>query len=223
MCPIRRDIAARRNLHLKILPALSPPPPPPPQPPNVTIALANDTGLPTEGGPAFSTSDATLTGTASPGGTVTLTDGSTALGSAVADAAGNWSFSPGSGFAQGGHYITASETNASGRTGTGYLSFDYDTIAPPAPSAPQLALGGNVADTANPTFSGTAEANDEVLLSKGTRSSGPARPLPTAPGISRPGNSDSDMIASPRIDRHRRQYQSVVRNRRDRGGAPTTG
>ncbi len=151
----------------KILPALSPPPPPPPQPPNVTIALANDTGLPTEGGPAFSTSDATLTGTASPGGTVTLTDGSTALGSAVADAAGNWSFSPGSGFAQGGHYITASETNASGQTGTGYLSFDYDTIAPPAPSAPQLALGGNVADTANPTFSGTAEANDEVLLLEG--------------------------------------------------------
>ena len=71
-----------------------------------------------------------------------------------------------SGFAQGGHYITASVT-LSGQTATNYLSFAYDTVAPPAPSTPQLALGGNVAYTATPTFTGTAEANDEVLLLEG--------------------------------------------------------
>ena len=148
-----------------ILPSLSPPPAP--APPYVTVELANDTGLPPEGGgPAFSSSDAALSGTANPGETVELTDGSSALGSAIADSAGNWTFSPSNGFVQGGHYITASVT-ISGQTANNYLSFDYDTIAPSAPSVPQLALGGNVADTATPSLSGTAEANDEVLLLEG--------------------------------------------------------
>jgi hypothetical protein len=63
--------------------------------------------------------------------------------------------------------VTASETNAAGLTGTAYLSFTYDTVAPQAPSAPQLALGSDVADTSTPVFSGTAEANDEVVLLEG--------------------------------------------------------
>jgi Tryptophan-rich Synechocystis species C-terminal domain/Cadherin-like/Bacterial Ig-like domain len=148
-----------------ILPALSPPPPPP-QTPNVTVSLADDTGLPENGAPAFYTSNATLAGTANPGATVQLMDGSTALGSAVADSSGNWLFSQPASFAQGGHNISASVT-ISGQTATNFLSFDYDTVAPPTPSTPQLALGGNVADTATPTFIGTAEANDEVLLLEG--------------------------------------------------------
>ena len=148
-----------------ILPALSSPPPPPAAP-NVTVELANDTGLPTAGGPASSTSIATLAGTANPGATVELADGSTALGSALADASGNWSFSPSNGFAQGGHYISADVT-ISGQTAANYLSFNYDTIAPSAPSTPQLALGGNVANTSTPDFVGTAEDNNEVLLLEG--------------------------------------------------------
>jgi hypothetical protein len=158
--------SAVQTFTFNILPALTPPPPPAVTP-QVTVELANDTGLPPEGGgAAFNTSDDTLTGTANPGATVELTDGSTGLGSAVADSTGIWSFSPPSGFAQGSHYITASVT-ISGQTASNYLSFDYDTIAPPAPSTPQLALGGNVADTSTPTFTGTAEANDEVLLLEG--------------------------------------------------------
>jgi hypothetical protein len=122
-----------------ILPSLSPPPLP--APPYVTVELANDTGLPPQGGgPAFSSSDATLSGTANPGEAVELIDGSSALGAAIADSNGNWTFSPSSGFAQGGHYITASVT-ISGQTASNYLSFAYDTIAPPAPSAPQLSPG----------------------------------------------------------------------------------
>ena len=157
--------SAVQTFTFNILPALSLPPPSP-APAEVTVALASDTGLPSDGGPAFSTSDPTLTGTANPGATVSLIDGSTALGSVIADSAGNWSFSPPSGFSEGSHSIAASVT-ISGQTATNFLSFAYDTIAPPAPSTPQLSLGGNVADTSTPTFSGTAEANDQVLLLEG--------------------------------------------------------
>jgi len=149
-----------------ILPTLPPPTPPAPSP-IVTVNLANDTGLPVQGGPSIFTSDPTLAGTANPGATVALTDGSSALGSAVADSNGNWSFSPPSGFAQGGHSVSASVT-ISGKTATNFLSVIYDTVAPPAPGAPQLSLGGNVANSATPAFSGTSEANDEVLLLEGS-------------------------------------------------------
>jgi len=148
---------------INILPSITPPPP---VTPNVTLRLANDTGIPLFGSPiAFNTSDATLTGTANAGATVSLLDGSNSLGTAVADANGNWTFSP-SGLSQGGHYITASVT-ISGQTAYNYLSFGYDTVAPPAASTPALALGGSVATSATPTFSGTSEASDEILLLEG--------------------------------------------------------
>jgi cadherin-like protein/Big-like domain-containing protein len=104
------------------------------QTPYVTAELADDTGIPEYAGfPAFSTSDMELIGTANPGATVELTDGSTPLGSAVVDSSGYWSFSPPNNFAQGSHGIAASVT-LSGQTATYYLNFAYDTVAPPAPS-----------------------------------------------------------------------------------------
>ncbi|HEX4052940.1 MAG TPA: Ig-like domain-containing protein, partial [Tepidisphaeraceae bacterium] len=149
-----------------ILPPLNSPPPPPPGPPHVTAELANNTGVATALGPDYSTSDAALTGTADPNATVNIVDGSTPLGSATADSTGVWNFTP-SGLAQGGHYIQATETNSSGQSDTAYLSLIYDTIAPPAPSAPQLVLGGSVTDATDPTVTGTAEAYDQVLLLEG--------------------------------------------------------
>lgn len=105
-----------QTFNITILPSITPPPP---VIPNVTLYLANDTGIPTFGGaPAFYTSDVTLAGSANPGATVVLTDGSTSLGSAIADANGNWTFSPT--LAQGGHNISASVT-ISGQTAANFL------------------------------------------------------------------------------------------------------
>src|SRR5262249_14115076 len=89
---------------------------------------------------------------------------------------GNWTFLP-NGLPQGSHNISASVTIA-GKTATNFLSFSYDTIAPPAPSALILALGGSVANTATPVFAGTSEANDEVLLLDGNSIVGSAIATP---------------------------------------------
>ena len=63
----------------------------------------------------------------------------------------------------------------SGQTATYYLNFAYGTVAPPAPSTPELALGGDIADTSTPTFVGTAEDNIKCCCLKEIRLSAPAR------------------------------------------------
>ena len=93
-------------------------------PPVVTIQLAHDTG-----GTNNVTSNDALTGTADANATVTLTEGSTVLGTTTANASGVWAFTP-TGLAQGAQTMTASETNAAGLTGSSSLTFTYDTVAP---------------------------------------------------------------------------------------------
>ena len=90
--------------------------------PTVTATLAHDTGANNV------TSNDALTGTADANATVTLTEGSTVLGSTTANGSGVWSFTP-TGLAQGAQTITASETNAAGLTGSSSVTFTYDTVA----------------------------------------------------------------------------------------------
>ena len=78
--------------------------------PVVAVQLAHSTGANNV------TSNDALTGTADANATVTLTEGSTVLGSTTANASGIWAFTP-TGLAQGAQTITASETNAAGLTG----------------------------------------------------------------------------------------------------------
>ena len=80
------------------------------------------------------TSNDALTGTADANATVTLSEGSTVLGSTTANGSGVWSFTP-TGLAQGAQTITASETNAAGLTGSSSLTFTYDTTAPTVTAA----------------------------------------------------------------------------------------
>ena len=79
--------------------------------PTVTEALAHSTGANNV------TSNDALTGTADANATVTLSEGSTVLGTTTANATGVWAFTP-TGLAQGAQTITASETNAAGLTGS---------------------------------------------------------------------------------------------------------
>ncbi len=57
-----------------------------------------------------------LTGTAEAGATVKVYDGATLLGSAVATAAGAWSFTTGT-LNDGAHNLTATATDVAGNTG----------------------------------------------------------------------------------------------------------
>jgi hypothetical protein len=131
--------------------------------PVVTIALANDTS----GGKDITAND-TLTGTADPNATVTLTEGSTVLGTTAANASGVWSFTP-TGLAQGLQTVTASETNAAGLTGSSSLTFAYQPGATPTVT---IALADDTSGgkdiTGNDALTGTADANATVKISEGS-------------------------------------------------------
>ena len=130
--------------------------------PVVTIALANDTS----GGKDITAND-TLTGSADPNATVTLTEGSTVLGTTTANVSGVWSFSP-TGLAQGLQTVTASETNAAGLTGSSSLTFTYETTAPTVTIALADDTSGGEDITTNDALSGTADPNATVTLTEGS-------------------------------------------------------
>ena len=126
----------------------------------MTAALVHSTGANNV------TSNDALTGTADANATVTLSEGSTVLGSTTANASGVWAFTP-TGLAQGAQTITASETNAAGLTGSFSLTFTYDTVAPTVTEALAHSTGANNV-TSNDALTGTADANATVTLSEGS-------------------------------------------------------
>jgi Big-like domain-containing protein len=133
--------------------------------PAVTMQLAQDTGA---SATDHITANPGLSGTADANAVVTLTEGSTVLGTTRADSTGAWSFTP-TGLPQGAQIITASETNSAGVSGSTSLSFTLDTTAPTVTM--QLAHDtGTSTDhiTSNPALSGTADANAVVTLTEGT-------------------------------------------------------
>ena len=117
-----------------------------------------------------------LSGTAEPGGVVTIFDGATELGSVAVDADGNWSFTIPT-LAAGDHSLTATVTDAAGNTGdasAAYL-FSVDLTAPAAPadllltndgSNTSIAAGSQTNDT-TPVLSGTAAAGGTVTVLDG--------------------------------------------------------
>jgi len=80
----------------------------------VTEALVSDTGA---SATDRITNNPTVGGTADPNATVVVSDSGTVIGSAAADINGDWSFAP-VGLSEGVHTLVASETNASGYTGS---------------------------------------------------------------------------------------------------------
>ncbi|MCO2615680.1 BapA prefix-like domain-containing protein [Pseudomonas aeruginosa] len=99
----------------------------------------------------------TLSGTAEPGATVTLTDGSgNPIGQVTADGSGNWSFTPTTPLPNG-TVVNATATDASGNTSAG-SSVTVDSVAPATP----------VINPSNgTTLSGTAEPGGTVTLTDG--------------------------------------------------------
>ena len=118
----------------------------------------------------------TLSGTAEPGSTVSIYQSgkSGSIGSVLADANGNWSFTyPGGGLSDAKYTFTAQATDAAGNTGqlSQQFSLTIDTTAPLAPVvtgiSPDTGLVTTDAATNVPrlVFKGTAEAYSVVAVS----------------------------------------------------------
>ncbi|ADU70507.1 Ig-like domain repeat protein [Pantoea sp. At-9b] len=145
------------------------------------IQLSNDeSGTPVPIEPGSSTNDSTpvVSGVAEPGSTVTVSDGSTVLGTATADGDGNWSFTTPT-LTDGSHSLTTTVTDPAGNTGpaSSPIAVTVDTTPPAAAGNVQLsndssgtpvpiANGGATNDT-TPVLSGTAEPGSTVTVSDG--------------------------------------------------------
>jgi hypothetical protein len=124
------------------------------------------------------TGDNQVVGTAEAGSTVTIRTGTTQLGTATADANGNWTYTLTSAnlttLGQGGSKsINAIQTDAAGNQGTtasAAFTFSVDNVAPSAPTI--TSIGGTdstVSSVAGDNLVvGTAEANSTVTVRTGS-------------------------------------------------------
>ena len=134
--------------------------------PAPTLALVSDTGI---SATDKITNNVALKGTAEANSVVTINDGTTTLGTATANAAGAWSFTP-TGLVDGAHSFSVSQTDIAGNTGTAILIVTLDSTAP----VPTIALvtdsGASGTDdiTNSAALKGTAEANSVVTIKDGT-------------------------------------------------------
>jgi hypothetical protein len=114
----------------------------------------------------FSTNDTTPTvaGTAEANSTVKVYDGATLVGTTTANGSGNWTLDT-SALAVGSHTITATATDAGNNVSaaSGSKTIIIDTTAPAAPVVTSPVTPYTTNDT-TPTFSGTAEANNNVYI-----------------------------------------------------------
>ena len=122
----------------------------------------------------------TLQGNARPGDRILIKDGDRKLGEAVADAQGNWSFTPRTPLSEGRHDFTVQAQDDQGNLSdpSDVLSVVVDQTAPRRPSITELyddqgqstgaILQGGLTDDARPLVSGSAEPlSTVVLLDKG--------------------------------------------------------
>ena len=153
-------------------------------PPAVTAALAHDTGASSSD---RITSNAAISGTGDANTAVTLKEGVTLLGTTIADGTGAWSFTPT--LANGVHTVTASETDASGNTGSTPLTFTLDTKPPAVKAILSTDTGSSTSDeiTSVTTIFGAGDPNALVTLAEGATTLGPPPRTPLEAGVSRPG------------------------------------
>ncbi|PTM33952.1 adhesin [Enterobacter cloacae] len=125
-----------------------------------------------------STNDArpTINGTGEVGATVHIIVDGNEVGTAVVNAQGNWTFTPGADLSDGPHAITFNATDTAGNTGSTTAPFNLtvDTVVPSAPVISTAAdnvgsiqtplSSGQSTDDTTPTLNGTATANATVTV-----------------------------------------------------------
>ncbi|NKI70674.1 hypothetical protein GN109_14695 [Collimonas pratensis] len=128
-----------------------------------------------------------ISGTAEANSTITIYDGATVLGTAKADGAGDWTFTPPA-LSETAHALTVTATDAAGNTSThsGAFTFTVDTTPPAAPAIASVfddqgSITGNISGSngvtndTQPLISGKAEANSTVTIYDGATVLGTAK------------------------------------------------
>ncbi|MBJ7353725.1 MAG: hypothetical protein JHC98_02785 [Thermoleophilaceae bacterium] len=107
-------------------------------------------------------------GTAEPNSTITVYDDTTEIGTATADGAGDWAFTPSSDLSESAHPFHVTATDAAGNTGpdSNVRTLTVDLTAPAAPSITTPAQDLTTAVNTQ-TVSGTAEPNSTVTVNDG--------------------------------------------------------
>jgi VCBS repeat-containing protein len=118
----------------------------------------------------------TFNGTGDVGSTVHVIVDGNEIGTAVVNAQGNWTFTPGTDLGEGSHEITFNATDAAGNAGTATAPFNL-TVDTGVPSAPVISTAadnagsvqaplssGQSTDDTTPTLNGTATANATVTI-----------------------------------------------------------
>jgi VCBS repeat-containing protein len=106
-------------------------------------------------------------GTGASGSTITLYEGTTAIGTATVDGSGNWTITPAQPLSEGAHSLTAIASDAAGNASPAAgFTLTVDTTPP---GAPQILLAqGDVAGTpADITNGGSTQSGDPLLSGKG--------------------------------------------------------
>jgi acyl-coenzyme A thioesterase PaaI-like protein len=142
---------------------------PPSAPGTITLSASSDSGVQGDGITDIDTP--TLTGTGTPGDTITLYDGTIAVGTAVVGQDGAWSITSAT-LGVGVAMLTATATDAAGDVSAGSATLDLTIV--PVPAAPaNLGLspatdsgvqGDGTTDVTTPTIVGTGTAGDTVVL-----------------------------------------------------------
>ncbi|MEA5666804.1 Ig-like domain-containing protein [Stenotrophomonas sp. MH1] len=145
----------------------------------VITAVADDQG-PRQGllaaGESTDDVNPSLSGTAKPGSTLTVWDNGVKIGQALADASGNWNFTPTVALQQGAHSIHVTAVDALGSEGepSEAFAFTVDTAVPETPKISNLRddvggyqgiqrSGGHTDDT-RPMATGTGKPGDLIEL-----------------------------------------------------------
>lgn len=135
--------------------------------------------IPVTNGKTTDDTTPTLNGTAAGNATVIIYENGMQVGTAQANASGNWSFTPGSALSNGSHTWTATATDAAGNVSVASPGFTVivDTTAPLAPVITQAIddvgtvtgplSNGQTTDDPLPRLVGTSEPNATINIYEG--------------------------------------------------------
>ena len=139
---------------------------------NITIEPAAPVITSPTDGTSTSNNKPTISGTGQAGDTVTVYDGTTAIGTATVGSNGSWSMTVTTALADGKNVITATQTDSGGNVSGASNTVNLTIV----PSAPVITSPTDGTSTSNnkPTISGTGQAGDTVTVYDGTTTIGTA-------------------------------------------------